>query len=509
VVIAVAVVATVIVPRSLVLPLSVIDWDESIFALVAQQMLAGHMPYEVAFDHKPIGLYFIFAGFFTVLGDSVAAIRTIPIVFVAGTAIVLAWLARKQFARSPSEAGLVAALYGLLTLPNGGMATNTEILMNLFAVGSVAFLVKGELNRRVSLPYALLAGISLGAMFQTNYLGGMLVAGFAAFYLAWMYDGTRPAEVLRLYLANGAIIFGGFALCNTLLILPLVAAGTFPDYLGLQLAYLGDYEPVSWRVQLDRVYRGGIALLPFLMLGAVFAVEGLRRPSIRRDTPANEEERTLRAWTLMWLFALLTASASGRFYGHFFLFLLPPSLMLSAGVLRLCGTLPAIRRGLGAWLLLMAAFTTTQHAGIFMQGLRGYVNLARNQPPDVVARASAAMAAQLAPGETIYVYDAQPIHYFQTRTVPPTRFAFPEHHLAEGVAARLGIDRAAHMREVLEARPRFVVVGGDPSELTYGEASAVLAEALDEHYLLTEIRSSRGSTEVAVYERNTAMDQAL
>jgi hypothetical protein len=503
--VAVAVVLTVVVPRLIVLPVSVIDWDESVFALVAQQMLAGHMPYDTVFDHKPIGLYLIFAGFFAVLGDSVAAIRTIPIVFVGATAIVLAWLSRKQFGLDALQAGMVAALYGLLTLPNGGLATNTELLMNLFVAGAVALLVKGGLERRVSLPCALLAGFALGAALQVNYLGGILVAGVAAFYLAWIYDGARPAEVLRLYFVNGVLIFTGFALCNLILVLPIIVAGDFSEYIGLQRAYLGGYDPVSWRVQLDRIYRGGIALLPFLMLGAVFVFEGVRRLLVRRDrAPSGEQERKLRAWTVMWIFALLTAMASGRFYGHFFLFLLPPSLMLTAGLLRLCREQAVLKRGLTAWLSLMAGFTTIQHDGIFMQGARGYVNILRNQPPDVVARASAAMSSQLRAGETIYVYDAQPVHYFQTRTVPPTRFAFPQHHLRQEEVARLGIDRGRHMQEILDARPRFIVVAGDPSDLAYGEASSLLAAALQEDYRPTDIRSTRGSTAVAVFERKPA-----
>ena len=501
--VAVAVVLTVVVPRLIVLPLSVIDWDESIFALVAQQMLAGHLPYDVVFDHKPIGLYLIFAGFFAVLGDSVGAIRTIPIVFVGGTAILLAWLSRRQFDMNALQAGLVAAMYGVLTLPNGGLATNTEILMNLFVVGAVALLIKGGLDRRVSLLYALLTGFALGAVLQVNYLGGILVAGVAAFYLAWIYDGTRPAaEVLRLYFVNGMSIFTGFVLCNLMLVLPIIVAGNFAEYVGLQRAYLGGYDPVGLSVQLDRLYRGGIALLPFLMLGAVFLFEGAHRLLVRRDrTPRGEAERRLRAWTVMWVFALLAASASGRFYGHFFLFLLPSSLMLAAGLLWLCREQLLLRRGLTSWLVLMAAFTTLQHDGIFIQGARGYVNILRNHGPDIVARASAAMSARLQAGETIYVYDAQPIHYFQTRTVPPTRFAFPQHHLRQEEALRLGIDRGAHMREILDARPRFIVVGGDPSDMAWGEASALLAAALAEHYQPTDIRSTRGSTAVAVFER--------
>src|SRR5688572_14258808 len=77
----VAILATVVLPRLLMLNVSVIDWDESIYALIGQQWVQGHVPHETVFDHKPIGLYAIFASFFLVFGDAVWAIRLIPIAF--------------------------------------------------------------------------------------------------------------------------------------------------------------------------------------------------------------------------------------------------------------------------------------------------------------------------------------------------------------------------------------------------------------------------------------------
>jgi 4-amino-4-deoxy-L-arabinose transferase-like glycosyltransferase len=121
----IAILATVLLPRLFLLHVSVIDWDESIFALIAQQWTHGHIPDELVFDHKPIGVYAIFAAFFLALGDTIWAIRVIPIVFVAATAALLARLAFLQFGGDRMLAALAAALYGLLTLTNGGLASNT------------------------------------------------------------------------------------------------------------------------------------------------------------------------------------------------------------------------------------------------------------------------------------------------------------------------------------------------------------------------------------------------
>ena len=498
-----ALAVAVVIPRLALLPHSVLDWDESVYALIGQQLLAGHLPYETVFDHKPIGLHLIFAGFFAVFGDSVASIRIIAIVFVAGTAAVLAWLARRQFNADARGAGLVAALYGFLSLASGGMATNTEILINLFVVSAIGIMIAGRLDQRISPPHALLAGVVLGMLFQVNYLGGVLVAGVAAFYLAWIVGSLSTAALVRLYFINGLIIFFGFMLVNLLLILPLVIAGDFPDYIGLQRAYLSGYTSDAAPLRLvQRIYEGVGPIVPFVLLGIVFLVEGLYRRFLADERPPlTDNGRVIRAWVILWMFGALAASMSGRFFAHFFLFMLPASVMLAAAVLLHLREQPALRRGVMMWMFLLAGFVATDNIGMYMNGLRGYANWLGGRPADPVAAVSEAMARELAPGDTIYVYDADIIHYFQTRASLPTRFVFPDHHLKEDAAARLGFGRPAHMQEVLATEPKFIVVNGDPAEETYGEASVMLAATLDAHYRRTALAYERGSRNVVVYER--------
>jgi hypothetical protein len=205
----------------------------------------------------------------------------------------------------------------------------------------------------------------------------------------------------------------------------------------------------------------------------------------------------------MWLFSLLASSASGRFYPHFFLFALPSSLMLAVSMLWKYRSQRQLHRGLKVWMLLVAAFTLAHNVGRFEIGLRGYKSMLAHKPADSVARVSAAMARELSEGETIFVYDADIIHYFQTRTLSPTRYAFPDLHLREVDAARVGLDRAAHMRDVVAKAPKFIVVNGDPADGEFGEPSIILAEALESSYEATDLSYRRGSRRVVVYRKLT------
>lgn len=502
----VAIAVAVVLPRLLVLDLSVIDWDESAYALVAQQWLAGHVPHETVFDHKPAGLFAVFALFMLVFGDTLLAIRMIPIVFVAATAALLARIAYVTLDRDRWMAGLAAALYGLLTLANGGLASNTELLVNLFIVAAICLLLAFRLDLRVSPAGGLCAGASLGLAFQINFLGGVLVAGVAASYLAWMWASGPFRAIAARYLANGVWMFVGFLAAGVLVTLPVALFGDLADYFGLKLAYLGDYRGVeNAAVVVRRVSEALLPYWPFYVIAAALGMAVLARPSASRQewcSPASPRDRRIVAWLVLGLFSVLAALASRRFYHHFFLFTLPPLVLLSVSFLRLATIPEGPRRFLAISLLLCGLAAPVSAQGEFLRGIRAFMKATTGMPADAVAGSARYMSGQLRPGETIYVFDGQPILYFLTRTTPPTRFAFPESHLREDVALRLGTTPVESVQQILERKPRFVVAQPGPSGLGVTAAGILLKDALDRDYLPARVVDP--SAPDHVYERADA-----
>ena len=454
----IAIVATVVVPRLLMLNVSVIDWDESIFALIAQQWTRGHVPDEIVFDHKPIGLYAIFAAFFLVLGDSIQAIRVIPIVFVAATAALLSRLVHLQFGRDRMLAALAAALYGLLTLTNGGLASNTEILVNLFIVLAMYVIVARGLDRSTSPAAALVAGSSLGMALQINYLSAILVAGVAAFYLAWMKSAGPDTRPVRRYLVNGTFMFCGFLLAAVAAHLPILASGDLPAYFSLRAAYLTGYAGVPGGVALRRTAEALAPYWPFYTLALLLALAAIPRngSSRRWDSGESLADRRVVAWLVFGAFALWAAFVSRRFYGHFFLYSTPALVMLAVAFLGLAIPAGRLRKFCALWLALMAGTTVLHARDNLMRGYRAQVRVLAGEPADPVALTGAYLSKRLRPGETIYVHDGQPILYFMTRTVPPTRFPFPDTHLNAEVAGRLGFTPDEAVRAILAREPRFI-----------------------------------------------------
>ena len=481
-----AIAASVVLPRLLVLNISVIDWDESIYALIGQQWLAGHVPHETVYDHKPAGLFAIFALFQLAFGDSMFAVRMIPIVFVGASAAIIARIAWITLGRERWTAALAAALYGLLTLANGGLASNTELLVNFFIILAVLLLLAQQLDRRVSAAGSLAVGASLGLAFQVNFLSGVLAAGVGAFYFAWMAARGPVASFATRYFANGAWMLAGFLAAGIVVTLPIALYGNLGDYVAMKLAYLGSYPGIGdVAIAIRRISEAVVPHWPFwaivVLLGAVSARGGAA--SAGWCAPASPRDPRIIGWLTLCLFAVLAAVASRRFYQHFFLFAVPPLVLLAVTFTRLLSMPAESRRIFGVAILLFGFAAPITAQQVFLQGIRAQVRVSRGFPADTVAATARYMSDRLLPGETIYVFDGQPILYFLTRTLPPTRFAFPESHLREDVATRLGMTPRAAVRGILERRPRFVVAYPGPSGLGVSPAGVLLKEALDRDYL--------------------------
>lgn len=81
--------------------------DQSIYSLVAREMLDGRMPYRDAFDFKPPGIFFVYALTRAVFGPAEIGIRIVEVVCMAGTAWGLVVLAGMLF--NQRRIGLYAA----------------------------------------------------------------------------------------------------------------------------------------------------------------------------------------------------------------------------------------------------------------------------------------------------------------------------------------------------------------------------------------------------------------
>ncbi len=457
----IAIVLTVLVLRLPSAFQSVIDWDESIYILVARELLNGYLPYSAVFDHKPIGLYYIFAAFLGVLGDDPFAIRVLGIAAVIGSCLLLRHILIYFAGIRPHTALVLSLAYAVATGGLGGAAVNTEILVNFLTLCWICLVLVGVRTNGV---WAFLAaGAAMGLSFQISYLTGLLIVGFALGYLLLRLTREETAaRALQGFVVDGLVIFCGFALATMALVLPLLLFGNAAEYVSLQYAYLTNYRPtVSTTESLERFFETGQAFLPLIAIIWFGWVIGARRPQtddILRNVSFGEIARLMLPILLA---AFVALSSSFRFYQHYFLLLLPPIFVLSGLVLSRFPARVLFYR-FGVVLLVVASFNL---------GIRGFIEAGKGAAvafqmafsDRLPADRSRALARKLKPllgrGDTIYVACDQTILYQLVHVSPPTRFAHYPHALYPSYAKTFGVDVADRIDQVLDRRPQVVVLG--------------------------------------------------
>src|ERR1700736_1273768 len=67
-----------------------LDWDESLYIVIAQRWLQGDLPYVAIWDQHPMGLPALFAAAQWLIPDGLLAARLACLLAVTGTAVLLA-----------------------------------------------------------------------------------------------------------------------------------------------------------------------------------------------------------------------------------------------------------------------------------------------------------------------------------------------------------------------------------------------------------------------------------
>jgi hypothetical protein len=176
--------------------------DEHTFGLMAQDVLRGNLPYVVAFDNKPPGLFLILAGFFALFGDGFVALRAFGDVSVFLTALSVGAMLRP---RAGDAASIVASVVvvALSALP---------IAQSSLSEWPAAAFLSGALfcaTRKPSLPsWALAAGVLMGcAVLMRTNLALVAVAGGAVYALSAVRKGAFVPSSLFAFAAGGSLPF--------------------------------------------------------------------------------------------------------------------------------------------------------------------------------------------------------------------------------------------------------------------------------------------------------------
>jgi 4-amino-4-deoxy-L-arabinose transferase-like glycosyltransferase len=434
---------------------SVIDWDESLYLLQAREWLRGGWPLVATWDIHQVGGPAMVAIALLAFGESVASVRLLGLLAVTATAWILYLIVR--ILGGPRAVGISAGLlYIVHTATRAGLSTNTELLFAPFtcaalAIGVHAWRAQTALSWRSVFAMGLLVGWALTIKQVVVPLGCL---SFALPMLPAYVRGTLP-------LRRGIVMAAVFALlCAT----PTLAFALAYFLKGELAAFLeGSFlapiryvrDPIALSAVALQILKACVGLCGLIVLASIAIVRIGASRSFRKEQVETN-------FALLWfLGGCVAVAAPLQFWLHYFLILVPPlSLLAAIGAWRLARLWrPSTAAGILACLLIatVSDIWLDRFARLIKLGrLSECCTLANKDKPDVPRLVAGRIAAELAPGQPIFVFNYQPIVYFLSHAALPTRIPFPIDLV--GTQNLTGVNLDAELARVLGAKPHFIVV---------------------------------------------------
>jgi hypothetical protein len=245
------------------------------------------------------------------------------------------------------------------------------------------------------------------------------------------------------------------------------------------LRYAG--TPIALPAVALQIGKACVGLFWLILLALVAVVAVGPRGSFRKEQSATR-------FALLWFLAGCIAVAGPlQFWLHYFLILVPPlSLLAALGAWRLAHLgRPGMAAGIFAGLVIVTSsdIWLDRVARLAKLGrLSECCTLASKDEPDVPRLVARRIAAELAPGEPIFIFNYQPIVYFLSHAALPTRISFPIDLV--GTENFAGVDLDAELARVLVSKPHFIVVDRYSMFPVRPSAQELVQSELGAHYNL-------------------------
>ena len=511
-----------------------VSGDESVRALTATRFLEGARLYVDIVTDKPPGVTLVYAAVFALFGRSMTTLHLIAALWNFATSVVIYLTAVRFYSNRTGLAAATLFIYFSTNyLTHDMMAANTELFMALPLIASFYFFMKagdalsGEYPARAKTAL-LLAGLMAGIAVLFKQVGVMNIVFFAVYETLALYRASRDFKhsskariltAIRRSLVRLSFVAGGFGAVIVLFIAWLTTtdslAGFWRYAVVLGKFYAGSLPLNLWIEFMLRRTLGYILFNAALWLLAVGAIiQAFRSRKESRDSHGKvEEEEDKRdlanpvdfdvAVTLWGAASFAAVFASGRFFGHYFIQVLPAlSLLASRGIERLSQRLNedehrSKAQAAAAILLFLFLFGFVRfHSGtavLAYETLTGE-STRRSRQWGMAIRESEAEAIalrlrdQVRESEPLYIWDYALDVYWQTHARPASRFMvpyyltgqYPDSTITDPAAEELlRTDRRLFIEDLERTRPRLILdVYGAIETLPYEE----ITRFIKKHY---------------------------
>jgi 4-amino-4-deoxy-L-arabinose transferase and related glycosyltransferases of PMT family len=292
--------------------------DESYYSAGAAELVSGGTFFRNVVDHKPPGIYLIYALIYRLAGVfNLTAVHVVLLLVAALTAFLVGLVAQEFFgARAGRWAGMLYAAASVVGPANDFQAANTELFMNLPLVAAFWLAARAWVRER--------------ATHAEGFAMGLLV-GVAVLIRPQAVWAMLPMAIVlirrRVGLASMVLTTLGAALPLLAMAAWLWRADAIADA-ATSFAYARYYTTsLPFEVKLAN---GTLKTLFFLAIdvGLFIPAVALIVRGRRRDLAWKRGAGCLLA---SWLLAsFVAAGMGGRFYPHYFIQVLPPLVIMAA-----------------------------------------------------------------------------------------------------------------------------------------------------------------------------------
>lgn len=356
----------------------VFNSDETFLATQAQVIRDGGSLYEDATDRKPPLVPYLYAATFSIVGSTALwSVRVLAMLAVAVTALMLAAEARRRYGEAAAWwAALLFVAASVAFAPQDGQAANFEVFM-------IPAMTAAVLLARAGRPRSSGIAVALAVLAKQTGAATLL----PVLYLAWRRDGRRgvgraligvavPLAIVALLVGPGDLLFWAVAGNGSYFGLGTVSAYVAGLFAVMTLAFVACNLPIVWTVPM-----------------------AWRRRVRGQDTDL---------W--LWLASAAVSVAVGfRFFGHYYLQLLPPLVLITVSALTQLQRIAA-----------RATVAVAIAAGVGF-AIVGFVSRPWGDEPRY-ERVSEYLTTRLAPTDEVFVWGHMPEIYWASGARPGARF---------------------------------------------------------------------------------------
>ena len=334
--------------------------DQALYAYVGGRILHGDLPYRDAWDQKPPGIHYVYAGL-RALSTRDAIVPAADLVAAVVCAALL-WLLGTRLG-GPIAGGLSAALFLLLSDPSfaryGGMRVRAqcETFIAVIVTGAVTLAMTPGQGMAAAFG-AFAAGLLLGAAFALKYNAGLYVL-----VVVLAMAVCRPLRV------RDVVLTGAGALVMTaLMVVPFWRGGALDDLYQSTIRYNIQYSAETYASSWDMVRYLVTFPVQHARVDALWFLGGLGCAVLLIATIARRPALIPVAWVTA--ACVVIAINGSRSLPQYFV-QAAPALALAAGVAATAGLapLPKIIR----WLVVLALAV-----GVWRTGDDPFPKLAHN-----------------------------------------------------------------------------------------------------------------------------------